>query len=290
MTTAGDIVSRTVTVMHGWSQAQDRVTPLTSDIGSADLTFTVDFPFGQANGITAGIVEIDSELLYVEAVDTTTGVCTLTKNGRGWSGTTPAAHTAGTSVASRPLYPRAKVLDEVNGVLGQLHPTLYAVKLWTGVVTFPSNTYTLPGRPSKLIDVQWKDPWGNWARARGFRFDAFDGSVRLNGAGMIGRPLRIVYAQPPDPFTSEADSMSVTGLEDEVQDVLVYGAAARLTVGLDVGRLENTSIASSDTSKVIQPGAAINVSKYLMAEYQQALAAQEQTLRAQYKPLLRKAW
>jgi hypothetical protein len=85
------------------------VTPLTANMGPTDTTFTVDFAFGQSVGITPGVVEIDSELLYVTNVDAaTTGLVTLANGfGRGYNGTTAASHTAGAVVTSRPKFPRS---------------------------------------------------------------------------------------------------------------------------------------------------------------------------------------
>src|SRR5882757_10185436 len=107
MSTCADLISEASAQLHGWGSTQDRITPLSNTVTPSDVQFTVDFAFGQAVGITPGVVEIDSEQLYVTAVDASTGVCTLADGfGRGYNGTTPAAHTAGAKVISRPKFPR----------------------------------------------------------------------------------------------------------------------------------------------------------------------------------------
>lgn len=288
MATCGDIITEASSQLHGWGGTADRLTPLSANIGPTDTTFTVDFAFGQAVGITPGVVEIDEEQLYVVSVDATTGVCTLANGvGRGYGGTTAASHAAGAAVISRPRFPRAQILRQVNNILGGVFPDLFQVKTFSTVVTYPSNTYTLPGAvgPVLLFDVQWQDPVGNWHKAYSYTLDSFDNTFRLGGGVPIGRNLRVVYGIQPGLFTAESDDYAaVTGLPLSAVDVLSLGVVARMVPALDISRAQLTSMEQSDRSRVVPPNQAINASKYVMGEFQMRLKNEAQALRMQYKP------
>jgi hypothetical protein len=161
--TCGDLMSEASAQLHGWGSTADRITTLTNTIGPTDTTFTVDATFGQAVGITPGVVEIDSEQLYVTNVDPATGIATLAPGvGRGYRGSTAVAHTAGSAVVSRPRFPRLWLFKQINEIIGGLYPQLFAVNTYTGVITSPSNQYTLPTVPLDILDAEWQDPIGNW--------------------------------------------------------------------------------------------------------------------------------
>lgn len=286
MPTAGDLITECSAQLHGWGSTQDRITPLSSDIQSTDASFQVDFAFGQSVGITPGVVEIDSELLYVTNVDQGTGTVTLADGfGRGYRGSTADFHAAGSMVISRPKFPRVWLLKQLNEVIASVYPSLFAVNTYSTVVTYPSNTYDIPGStpPIKVLDAQWQDPIGNWHKCFSYTIDPFDGSFRLGAGPMIGRPLRIIYTTPPKQFASEADDFAtVTGLPASAADVLTLGVVARQVPGLDISRAQQTSVEQSDRSRVVPPYAGVNVAKFVMAEYQERLANEAASLRRQY--------
>lgn len=286
MTTCADLISECSAQLHGWGSTQDRITPLTANIGPTDSSFQVDFAFGQAVGITPGIVQIDSELLYVTSVDATTGIVTLANGfGRGYDGTTAVAHTAGAKVISRPKFPRIWLFKQINEIVGALFPDLFAVKTFTGTVTYPSNTYSLPGAPPMhIIDAQWQDIVGNWHKVRSYSIDPYDGTFRLGDSIQIGRPLRIMYAVEPTMFTAESDDFSVTGLPPSCSDVLTLGVVAKQVPGLDISRAQLSSVEQSDRSRVVPPNAGVNAARFLAAEFQQRLDNEAQSLRRQYRP------
>jgi hypothetical protein len=285
--TCGDLISECSAQLHGWGSTQDRVTPLTANIGLFDTSFTVDFTFGQSVGITPGVVEIDSEQMYVTFVDANTGICTLANGfGRGYGSTTAATHTAGARVISRPKFPRVWLFKQINEIIGSLAPELYAVQKTTTVVTFPINSYPLnPGPALNIFDVQWQDPIGNWNHVFSYDIDAFDGNLRLGGDVLIGRPLRIIYSTEPNQFVSESDDfVTTTGLPASCSDVLTLGVVAKQVPGLDISRAQTTSVEQSDRAKTVPPNQGINAAKYLMAEFQDRLKNEAVGLRKQYQP------
>lgn len=290
MTTAADIIDQASVMLHGGGSSQDRITPLTSAITDTDETFTVDFAFGQSVGVNPGIVEIDSEQLYVTGVDATSGVCTLAQGfGRGYNNTTPAAHAAGAKVISRPKFSRKSMFVTLNNVVGQVFPQLFAVNTYQTTITFPSNTYTLPntdGTPMGILDAQWQDPVGNWHPLPRYGMDPYDGTFRLgHGSYLIGRPLRIIYTTQPRQFESESDDLvTQTGLPISTSDVLTLGVVAYLVPTLDISRAQVSSVEVSSRSKVVPANAGVSAGKYVMAEFQNRLANEAQSLRRQYRP------
>lgn len=285
-TTAKDVIDSVSAQLHGWGATADRVTPLSVNIGPTDLQFQVDYSFGQAVGIAPGVVEIDSEQIYIVSIDANSNVATVAAGGRGYKGTTAASHTAGSMVVSRPKFPRSTLLKQVNEIIGSVFPQLFVPKTWTGVVTAPSDTYTLSGSPLLVLDAQWQDPIGNWRRCRRYEIDPFDLTLRVHDAP-IGRPLRVVYGAEPTPFTAESDDFTVTGLPTSAYDVLTLGAVAKLVPGLDISRAQSSSVEQSDRSRVVPPNAGITAGRYLMAEFQDRLANEAKSLRKRYKPTIR---
>lgn len=295
MPTCGDLISECSAQLHGYGSTQDRITPLTANIGPTDTTFTVDFTFGQAVGITPGVVEIDSEQLYVTSIDSSTGLATVANGfGRGYGGTTAASHTAGARVISRPKFPRIWLFKQVNEVLGAVFPDLFAVNTFTSTVTFPRNTYQLPvtpGVPIRVLSCQWQDPLGDWRDTYAFKIDRFDSTLRLGSGPMIGRPLRVQFTSEPNSFVAETDDfVATTGLPASCFDVIRLGVVAQVVPGLDISRAQLSSVEQSDRSRVVPPSAGVNAGKYIMAEYQNRLANEAQSLRRWYRPTTVKVW
>ncbi len=285
MTTAADLVNLVSEELHGWGISQDRVTGLTNSILSTDFSFTVDAAFGPATGIQPGVVEIDSELLYVSNVDPTSLICTVAPGfGRGYLGTVAAGHTAGAKIVSRPKFPRSQIFAEINNVLGSVFPELFKVTTATLTVTYPVNSYVLPGSAAGVLDVQWQDYVGNWHTVRAYELDMYDHSLKLAGGTPLGRPLRVTYMQEPAQFTTEGDNYTITGLPTSCLDVLTKGAASRMMIGVDVSRAQSSSVEQSARSRVVPPHAGMDAANYLRAEFAERLKSEAIGLRKLYPP------
>lgn len=283
MTTAGDLVTSISHELHGYTSVKDRLTSLSAALTATATTFTVSDTSGQL-GLTPGIVEIDSEQLYVSSLDTGTSTATVASFGRGFNGTTAVAHDSGALVVSNPTWPRADILTMLNRVLLGTWPQLFAVKTDdTNTITSPSDTYTLTDLQS-VLDVQWKDPLNNWQRCEAWSVDPYDNTVRLVSGGIIGRPIRFVYSAKPTAFTDETTTYSDCGLPDSCQDLLILGTVARLVPALDIARAQINSVEQSDRSKVVPSGQALNVAKLLTAEFVNQLNIEARSLRKQYPP------
>jgi hypothetical protein len=287
MPTCGDLITEASAQLHGWGSTQDRITPLAADLNTTDLTFTVSYAFGQSVGISPGVVEIDSELIYVVSVDSTNGTVTVAPGGRGYYGTTPTTHTTGTKVISRPKFPRVWLFKQINEIIESVYPQLFAVGTYTGTVTYPSNRYNLGstiGTPMGVVEAEWQDPIGNWHALNSYRIDPFDGTFVMGSTPPVGRPFRVIFTAQPQSFVTEGDDLvTKTGLPLGAADVLTLGVVAKQVPGLDISRAQLSSVEQSDRSRVVPPSAGVNAAKYIMAEYQERLANEAASLRKRYR-------
>lgn len=284
MSTAGDLVTEAVQQLHGFGGTQDRITTLAQPMGATDSTFLVDYTATQALGVTAGEVEIDGEILLTATVDPNSNTVTVARNGRGYKGTTAASHSAGAKVITRPRFPRYWVLKQINEVIGGLFPDIFALNTYTTTVSYPNNTYTLPGSPQFVVDAQWQDPIGRWQKCFSYTLDAFDGTFRLGDGAMIGRPLRVIYASEPVAFTAETDNFAASGLPDSCQDLLILGAVAKIASALDISRAQINSVEQAQRAALVPPGTGQNAAKWLMANFEQRLTNESESLKKLKRP------
>ena len=283
MTSVTDIINRISAQLHGYGGTQDRVANLSANIGASDTQFTVST--GQSMGLSPGVVEIGTELVFIQDFDQTAGLATVAPFGRGYLGTVAASHTAPARVISRPKFPRIEIFNALNDVIGSVYPLLFKVATFTDNVKFPTNTYALPSNPKGLtvLDAQWQDPIGDWQDCGSYKIDPYDGAFRLGEGPMPGRPLRVLYTAEPPLLTAETDDFqTVTGLPDSCVDVARLGVVARMVPGLDISRAQLKTVEQSDRG-VVPPNAGIAVSQHLFAVYQERLHNEAQALRRRFR-------
>lgn len=290
MSTAGDMVTEVVQAMHGYGQTTDRTTILSNAIGPSDMTFTVDYVQSTAGGVVAGIVEIDSEQIMVASIDQSSNTLTVANGGRGWNGTTTASHAQFSKVVSKPKFPRFIVLQMMNEVIGSFYPDLFGIGTYQTIVTYPQYTYTIPGvHPLRVLSCEWQDPLGQWHQLQAVSIDQFDGTVRVLGNTMPGRPLRLVYAVEPQKLTSESDDfVTQTMLPESVKDVVMLGAMIKLVPSFDISRAQNTSVEQQSRSTAVPPNAGINLGTYLQRQFASRLSNERDSLRYLYRPQIRR--
>lgn len=297
MSTAGDLVEETLGLLESYSLDEEQATTLAGDISPTDLTFTVTTSRGVATGISPGIVEIGSELLYVSAVDGTTA--TVEPWGRGYKKTTATSHTSGDRVVSQPLFPRSMVLTALNETVSRVFPEVYAVKQADFTVTVPSITYDLPDEARWIIEAAWQVPngmqyWQSCVKARILPSGGVAGlgNVEADIADRMypGAPLRIIYAAAPTPFSSEDDDYSVCGLPEGMRQVLKYGAAVAPTISTELSRLQVATVEQQDRAKIVSESAALTTSRLMDQMFQQRLLEERKTLQRLYPPRVSRSW
>lgn len=300
MTTTAELIDETIALMQSWSVDQPQLSTLVSSINFNDVTFTYS-PSTAALGLSPGVVEIDKELIYVSAVDGS--IATIPPWGRGFKSTTAVGHAGNSKITSQPVFPRQKVLDAINQVLGRIFPDLFAVKSYETTTTLPIITYDVPDDCQRILKIKWMRPDGRyeWENVRRWRVSAGGGTQfgdGLNGITvdiadlmMPGRPIQFLYAAKPTPLVNETDVFTTTsGLNDNYTDLIECGVAAQMLTALEASRTQVTSIEQQNRAQQIGPGAALTASRYLEARYQQRLKEEKQTLQTLYPPRITREW
>jgi len=288
MTTLGDLINDTQLDIQGFTYRQDRSTYLTQPCTSGDLVLSV----GDTNNIGKGIIEIEDEMMWVESYDRQSNTLSIAPYGRGYNSTTAAAHAVNTKVTITPTYPRISVMRAINDTINAVYPKVFA----TGSVDFSflasRTTYQIPSEAIQILHMAWQTvgPTKEWLPIRQWRWDpladtaywgvsnpdgitpGYSRTVSLYDNILPGRTVHCVYAKQPSLFTSESDNFeATTGLPSTMRDVLIYGAAARLTSYMDPARMSITSAAADEYDSKRPYGTGINVSKNLMQMYQTRL-------------------
>lgn len=254
MTTLGELVERTRHSLTASDSRRESVGALTSPATASDLEFRVDAPGMPADGI----VEIDLEQIRVKSTSETDGQVTAWSFGRGYRGTTAAAHDVGTEVRFQPTWPASTVAREINGVLTEIYPQLYAVKTHDTAVPSTFGAIDVPTDAVGGISVWVEDEMnaGEWIREDRWDFnpDGNPGSgLRIGGHHRSGLGVRFVYAARPQVFDLDAgleqDFASVTGMDDRISDLLLLGVARRMAPFVDVSLLSSLSAAPADARK-----------------------------------------
>lgn len=300
MTTYADLVEATIAHLHGYTEHTEQATTLTSTISvtAGSITFSVT----SATALNKGYLEIDSELMYVESIDSTTGMVTIPAWGRGQQGSTAATHAIGAKVAKSPRFPRARVKRTINECINSFYPTLFVVASDESLLADSTKvTYSLPAAAQRIIRMSWQDSGvpTYWMPIERWRVDVnadvtqfpTGRSVDILDAMEPGRTIRIVYEAIPSALTNDSDVFTtVTGLSDSAADVVTLCAAYRLITGTEMSRTQPNAIEQSERAQIITGGTATNISKYLYGLYQQRLLQERDKLLALYPPRIVRTW
>jgi hypothetical protein len=289
MTTFNDMVEEVLINLEGFTLRQDRTTYLTAAIDNNDLTMSL----ASGDNIGKGIVEIDDELIHLDSVDRSDRSATISPFGRGYRGTTAAAHTLNTKVTFSPSFPRLSVKRAINDTIRAIYPNIFGVASTTFTYNAAQTTYSLPVNAETVLALSWDSigPSGEWIPIRRWRQDptaasteyATTNSISIYDSLVPGRTVQVIYTKEPTTLSSGSDVFTtVTGLSESARDVIVYGAAYRMVSFLDPGRLTFTSPEADQNDTTRQFGAGTNTARYLLALYQQRLQEESQKLNGKY--------
>lgn len=275
--------------MNGFSTVQDQSTHLTQSATDSDTTLTV----ANTQAVSRGLVEIGDELIWVDDVDKVATTLTVPPYGRGFRGTTAAAHTSGTRVISAPLFPRSLVKQAINESITAVFPDLWAVGSTTIAYTAAKTTYPLPAGVKEILSVTWSTtgPTKEWLPVRRWRLDrnanttsfANGTSLSVYDAILPGRTLQVVYTTVPTQMTNGSDVFStVTGLPDSTQDVIRLGAAYRMVPFFDAAHLSGMSAEADVAAQQLRGNQSTQLGRYFTQMYQMRLAEEAQSLQRIY--------
>ncbi|MFF3363580.1 phage adaptor protein [Streptomyces misionensis] len=291
MTTFDQLVRQVRQQLLGFALNQESVSELMVTLAPGDTTFQAD-PETVGN-ISRGLVEIDDELILVKKWDPTSGSVTVMGglSGRGYEGTTAAAHAAHTLITSNPAFPKARIKEAINQTVSTLYPELVVFSSTEITKLAPQVEYALP---SDLSDVwyvtgQMIGPSKVWQPLPNWRYNpkadptVFPSgkSIQVFDAVTPGQSIRVVYAKTPNLLANGSDDFAATtGYPDRYVDLVVYGTCMRLLPALESARLQQQSIEATERATLVPPASAAKAMTMYAQLYQQRLQEERDQLYA----------
>jgi hypothetical protein len=275
--------------LAGFTYRQDRVTYITAAITATDLTIKVS----STENIGKGIVEIDDEMMWVDSYDRQSNTITIAPFGRGYNATTAAAHDVNTKMVIAPTYPRQAVKRAINDTINAVYPKVFGIGSTTASFLASRTTYPLPANAIQILSMAWQSvgPTKEWLPIRQWRWDPIANTTAFTTGKTVsiydnvlpGRTIQIVYAALPVNFANLTDDMeSTTLLPSSMRDVLVYGAAWRLSSYVDPARISISSPQSDEIDAKRPYGTGSNVTKQLQTLYMMRLEEESLKQKLQY--------
>ena len=290
-TTYASMVDEALLNLSGYTLRQDRTTHLTQAITDSELTLHL----GSVTNIGKGVVEIDDELVWIDSYDRTSNTATVAPYGRGYNGTTAAAHSLNARVTVAPTFPKATVKRAINETIDAVFPQLFAVGVHTFSYSQVKTTYSLPADVETVLYVSWKvtGPSGEWLPLRGWRHDPLANSTDFTTGNSIsvydrieaGRTVQVYYTKKPTTLAASAGSAvfeTVTGLPSSCKDVILYGASYRLSAFIDPGRLNYSSAEADNADTKIQYGSGASTARFMLGLFTQRLNEESAKLKDVY--------
>lgn len=284
--TFASLIDEVIVSLQGFGGSVDQMSTLTSSCTSSAVSLSVD----STQTIGRGIIEIDQELMY--ALSQTSSTLTIAPWGRGWKGTTAAAHSANAAIYVSPTYPRSIVAREVNNTIRSVYPNLFDVKSTDITMNSRDWQYPLPADCDRILSVDWKysivtswQPLHGWEQVQQANTTDFPtGSfVAVNDPLPSDTILHVTYMSPPTLLANDTDQFAaVTGLPSSCRDVIVLGAASRLLPWVDASHVMQESVPSDAQDQVRPPGTATSLAKQIQQNYLMALSRERQALLTRY--------
>jgi hypothetical protein len=275
--------------LSGFTYRQDRVTYITAAITATDLTIKVS----STENIGKGIVEIDDEMMWVDSYDRQSNTITIAPFGRGYNATTAATHAVNAKMTIAPTYPRQAVKRAINDTINAVYPKVFGIGSTTASFLASRTTYSLPSNAIQILSMAWQSvgPTKEWLPIRQWRWDPIANTTAFTTGKTVsiydnvlpGRTIQIVYAALPVNFTNLTDDMETTTLlPSSMRDVLVYGAAWRLSSYIDPARISISSPQSDEIDAKRPYGTGSNVTKQLQTLYMMRLEEESLKQKLQY--------
>lgn len=282
MTTFNDLIIQVRQAVLGYSKVQSSVSELAAPMTDTDVTFTADG--ATVTNLSRGMVEIDDELILVKSFDRTSGVVTVmgNTNGRGYEGTTAAAHSQYALITSDPAFPRVRIKEAINDTISAMYPDLVIY----GVVEIPKLApvfeYQLPADAKDVwyVTGQLVGPSKVWQPLPNWRFNPNANTTDFPTGKSIeifdyvtpGRAQRVVYIKEPSRLVNATDDYEVVaGYPERTADIVKWGASARLLPAYEAARLQQKSVESTERAPLVPPKAAAQAAAFFQQLYYQRL-------------------
>jgi hypothetical protein len=258
MSSVGTVVDRTLRQLMSGTVEERNKTTLAINASTTTVTFQYDL-----SGIRpGGVIQIDSELMYVWEISAGSKSVTVE---RGWNGTTAAAHAASSVATVDPKFPRAQILEAMNAELDDLASPmngLFQIKTLELNYNGTDLMVNLPttDRIIDLISVSLRYISTDYIKVRRCRLirdlpnDDFNTgyAIRFDEQVRAGRMI-IVYKSPFSNITTETQNIqNVAGLPTSCEDILILGSQIRLVGPREIKR--NFTESQGDTRRADEVG------------------------------------
>ena len=265
-----------------------------TDTTSTTFTFTSGL-----GGIVAGaLIEVDTEVCYVQSVNASAMTATVV---RGEQGSTAATHSNGAVVTVNPRFPAFDCFIALNDVLRDISGgNFFQMKAVT--ITFDASKFGYDLGDSNVTDIydikvkrtgsqlMW-DRIDNYGLQRNMDPAEFASTIALflygSPPASNGQPMRVLYKTPFTQLSALTDDISLTGLGSTSYDLPPIGAALRLLAGREVKRNFTENAAESRRATEVPPGAVLNSMRGLQALFDSRFLSEVKSLASQYPPLTR---
>lgn len=281
--TVTSIVDEVTDTLRSYVRDQERATTLVADITDAATTLTVS----DASEVSRGVIEIGDEAMRVSSVDGTTGTVTVAPWGRGWLGSTAAAHSANTMVRIAPTHPRARIADAVADVVQEIHPDLYGVKEALISPNAAQINYDLPTDVYQVIAAHYNPPGPSlvWEPLRHWRQYRRSGAVEfelLTAVTPGTDRVRLQYIRTPPDTVDLSTDLADYGYLPRIRGVIVLGTVARLVSFLEPARLQAAAPENLARAEAVPSGSATALARYLYQLYRARVADERKALLARF--------
>lgn len=274
MTTVNALIDQASSMLHSYTGTLEANTYLTAPIDASVTAIPVAHP----SYINRGLIEVENELLHVDAVGDTS--CTLYPWGRGTANTTAASHAQNVRVINDPIFPRARIFEALKRCINNIQLELYAVKTATFTFSVVQTQYEIPADTIRVLGVQYQvvGPSKEWVNVT--HWDVDHNADTVSGKALVvheliqpGRTVQVTYAgELPQP-AAYTDDLETIGIPAWMHSCLLYGLSWELVQFMEPARLQLKSVEARTQAAAIDVGAASNVAKQLYAMYQLRLDA-----------------
>jgi len=292
MSTVATVIDRTVRqLMSGTVEERNKtVGALTAT--STSIVFQYDL-----NGMRAGgVIQIDSELMYVWEVSQGSKSVTVE---RGWNGTTAVAHVAGSVTIVDPRFPRAQILEAINAEIDDLSSPmngLYQIKSLELNYNGTWNMISLPtiDKIIDLVSVTIRYIATDYPVIRKCRLirdlpnDDFSAgyAIRFDEQVRAGKMI-VVYKAPYTNVTNETQNLqNVSGFPTTAEDILMMGAQIRLVSPREVKRNFTESQGDTRRSEEVPTGSVSSSINNIIRMRRDRITAEAARLARQYPTFL----
>lgn len=287
MSTFDQLVNECYQTLQGYGLDQPRAAFLQSSVTSDALTFTV----ADAEGFSQGIAEIENEIVFIDSVDYGSGIITVAPDGRGWYGSTAAAHASSTRITMAPVWPKARIAGALNEAIVSTYPLLFGVASTSFNYNPSVTTYSLPATADAILRVEADTigPSEEQLEIKRYRFNsaaaadqfATGKSITLEKGAFPGRKVYVTYATEPTEITF-GDTFTESGLAESAKLCVKYSALSALTAPMDASRLPVDTAQADEYDSKAGIGTATRTSAQLYQRYLMELENERKRLRTAY--------